>query len=220
MRYLLLLTALSVAAGAQAKSPDDLARRYVEAAKARSAERQLALYHPAVTACFDKNPWYRDHIKANAERSVTAGAKFTDGYRADVRPVHGPTPVYLLPDSLFSYPVQATHQLDILSREGPETATAAVLFIVDTRSGWYALIPCPKPGAEAWVEGQLSTRSRQQARADSLASTLADPLRSELLELLRARKKVSAVFRYIDVAHVDTSTAYLVVGALAKHHTR
>lgn len=212
----LLAIVVPSAAFAQATSPEDVARRYVEARKAKNPEAQLALYHPAVQACLAANPWYREMIRANAVRSASSGATFADGFRSNVTPVTGKTPVYLMPDSLFAYPVEASHQLEIQSREGPTTATAAFFFIAKSGTAWYTLIPCPKPGAQEWAKRQSEAGARQQARADSLVNTLKDPLRAELLDLLKQGKKVSAVFRYMEVTHADNTTAVMVVEALQK----
>ncbi len=58
----------------------------------------------------------------------------------------------------------------------------------------------------------------EEAKARQLAASMKDPLRAELLALLKADRPVSAAKRYAEATHVDLMLASRVVDALAEKH--
>jgi len=79
------------------------------------------------------------------------------------------------------------------------------------RGRWYEVLPCPDPEAVVRARAAEEQRARQEQRAQSVASQLADPLRAEIVMLGRSGRRVEAIRRVASAIGEDLAIARRVV---------
>jgi hypothetical protein len=187
----------------------------VRVSRANDPVGRERLMHPAVLACSSgENRIYLERM-LRLERQDAASD--TGRYQVHVTDV-GPNPSkFGLPDSLFEYAVPPMKQIEV-EFFGPTGTTTGVniLFVAQTPSGWFEVVPCPKPGGAAWLREQEQMEQRMRAHADSLAMTISPTLRAKLLSLMRQNRRLDAANQYHDASGQDLDTAMLVLDALAR----
>lgn len=185
---------------------------YLAAATGRDIERYKALLHPRTRACMSAaNADYFDAIFKRRVNNVPMSPK---------------TSVETLPDTVpflqmfeaqgYRMPVRPTHAFHIDIATTGSKLYGISAFSALEKGVWYEVIPCPTAEAlEAMKKGKARSDS-VKARAKTLAAELRDPLRSEILGLVKKDETIKAMKRYAEVAKVDITTAKLVVDELEK----
>lgn len=185
------------------------AEAYLKAISGSDIRRYKELLHPATRACIENeaNTDYFSTILARRVRQDTAKPKM---YMMAVAPEF-PMFDYTAKQGL-NYPVRPTHALNI-----DLTQSATLLaFVVSDGTRWYEVLPCPSAQAlENMKQAKLKGRADNE-RARVLAAELKDPLRSEIMGMVKQRHLISAAKRYSEATNVDLTMAYRVVDVLDK----
>jgi len=121
----------------------------------------------------------------------------------------------LLLENELDYPVRPSHQVQIDFDTGPSSSTTVVLLVVYDAGSWREVLPCPRPDTIAKMRAAKEESAKQDERAQQLAAKLSDPLRVELMDLLRKGRRVDAMKRYAAASGEDLAMAKRVVELLA-----
>jgi hypothetical protein len=183
---------------------------YVAAVNARDTERFRRLVHPKSLACItDANRDFYDEWVARAFRHT-----LPDTYRlTSVKTVPPNTPP-IVPPGMALDPVAPTHQIQIDVQTAPYRFVVILLQVTQSAGAWLQVMPCPTGEGLAAFRAAKKKRAAQDARVKALTAALADPLRAEILALVKAGKKIDAVKRYQVASGEDLTTAKDVVEAL------
>jgi hypothetical protein len=188
------------------------AESYLAAVTGSDIERYKLLLHPATRACMNKDN--ADYFKTIFDRRVGKTA---------VKPVLS---VEKLPEKFemfdamsargWKYDVRPTHAFHIDLVSTGNNQSALVAFSALDAGVWYEVLPCPNGKALIDMRQAKLRDEAQWARARSLAASLRNPLRAEVLEFLKQERPVSAAKRYSEGAHVDLTLASRVIDVLEK----
>ena len=86
--------------------------------------------------------------------------------------------------------------------------------IVYDAKRWSEVLPCPRPETIAKMKAAEEQAAKEEQRLQSLAAQVAEPLRAELIELMKKGRRVDAIRRYAVVSGEDLATARRVVELL------
>jgi len=187
------------------------AQAYLTAATGSDIERYTVLLHPGTRACMNKdNADFFDVIFKRRVGHVAISPRLS---------VEKIPAKYEMFDAMSArgwiYPVRPTHIFHIeVASKGTKLSEIMAFGALD-KGAWYEVLPCPSAKA---LEGMRVTQQKneaEEAKARQLAASMKDPLRAELLALLKADRPVSAAKRYAEATHVDLTLASRVVDALA-----
>jgi hypothetical protein len=190
------------------------AAKYVAALKSKDPARMKALIHPEVLAC--KN--FAEYFNV----ANISGQVFVDppgpGYKVTFTtlPIDAKPP--LLPPDKFKYPIQPSHELQIDWNRNADgsSPTALIQSIAEKDGAWYLVYPCPNDEGMKFVHEMIAKGREQKEHALTLASQLQDPLKSELLALLKQGRKIDAIKKYQSTTGVDLTTAVQVIDVLQR----
>ena len=205
------IASLPSVCGAQAddpKKPEVLARRFVEAVNSKSTEQRKAILHPKSLACI------------NAQTQLFYDWIFSRQFKYAIRPNYKAAAAAIARDEVpdlegeADYPLAPSHQLQIDFDTGPFSGTTVVLLIVYDSKRWSELLPCPRPETIAKMKAAREEAAKEEQRLQSLAANVAEPLRAELIELMKKGRRVDAIRRYAVVSGEDLATARRVVELL------
>jgi hypothetical protein len=216
MRRLALLSVLLALTAIGADTETAILHTFVEpwvAAIGTNRALDLHLLHPEVQACWnDRTRPYFDSVLSNrTAKGTTAPYRITK-----LAPWQGPGPLLGLPADGFSYPVQPTYELHLRF----ENSNAEfVRYLAPEGGKWYMVLPCPNEKGIAYVRDNIAKANAQKERAAQLVAELKDPLRSELLALLRQHQMLNAVKRYQQATGLqDFTLAVMVMNAIDPEH--
>jgi hypothetical protein len=194
------------------KHPEVLAKRFVDAVGSKSPERLKALAHPKSLACMTaQNQEFYDSIFSRQSKYTVPA-----NYKTAVEPVARNQG--LLFENELVYPLRPSHELQIhFKTENTESfsGTTVVLLVVYDAGRWYEVLPCPGPDTIAKMRVHKEESAKQDRKAQQLAANLSDPLRAELMDLLKKGQRVSAMKRYAAASGEDLTMANRVVDLLA-----
>ena len=205
------IASLPSVCGAQAddpKKPEALAKRFVEAVNSKSVESRKAILHPKSLAC------------VNAQTQLFYDWIFSRQFQYAIRPNYKSVATAIAREEVpdlegeADYPVVPTHQLQIDFDTGPFSGTTVVLLIVYDAKRWHEVLPCPRPETIAKIKAAEEEAAKEERRIQSLAVNVAEPLRAELIELMKKGRRVDAIRRYAVVSGEDLATARRVVELL------
>src|SRR5580658_9357208 len=151
---------------------------WAQAMQANDPEKLARFLHPQVLACRNARTkeYFDDFLRREIENKVKPGYRVT---RIEV--LRGPSQfVSMVPADAFSFPVQATYEIQIEIDEAINIRALAP----DANGRWYEVIPCPNDKGIAMTHAGIEQRAEQEKRVAQLASELKDPLLSELKNLL------------------------------------
>jgi hypothetical protein len=188
------------------------AESYLAAVTGSDIESYKVLLHPATRACMNKDN--ADYFKTIFDRRVGKTA---------TKPVLS---VEKLPEKFemidamsargWKYDVRPTHAFHIdLVSTGPKQSAIAVFSALDA-GVWYEVLPCPNGKALIDMRQAKLRDEAEWARARSLAASLRNPLRAEVLAFLKQDRPVSAAKKYSEGAHVNLTLASRVIDVLGK----
>lgn len=182
------------------------AAQYVAAFNSKDLVRFKALQLPQSLACItpeneDVYDWLlraqmRDHVPPH--------------YRVSMQPVNEQNLQAAAGE--MSFPVKPEHEVHI-DYEYPETrdGSTIVLWIARRNGRWMGDAPCMTQ--QAIDDFRAGAADREHYKA--IATAIKDPLRSELMAMLRVHKTGEAQERYQQATGSDVRTATLVINALA-----
>ena len=89
-----------------------------------------------------------------------------------------------------------------------------VVYMIHENGSWFYDLPCATDAAIKEDRDNAAANEAVLARYKAIASEIKDPLRSELLGLLRAHKTATATDRYHEATGQDYKTSMYVINAL------
>jgi hypothetical protein len=212
--YLLLMCFSAVAPCGNAQSdatPDDvkvLAAQYVAAFNAKDVARLHALYHPKSLACItpDSRSFYdeelaiawRDPIPANY--TINMSALNENNLKAI--------------EQFGAFPARPDQELQINYQQG-EDGGIKLIYLVRDNGRLYDDYPCATEKILKQYRDDAPARAQRAVRYRTLAAEIREPLRSQLIVLLREHKTASADTRYKEASGQDYGTSIHVVDVLA-----
>jgi hypothetical protein len=187
---------------------------YVAALHAKHFQKEIALLHPKVRQCVtERNRAFFEAQYARQSKRTPAGNPSNVSFTALIANA-APLGASFLPGDSFSYPVKPTYTAQLDFPAVGNSSYTALLEIAEDRGDLYLAVPCPTEKGMDLFEAQQKKRAQQQAEANKLASEVKDPLRSELLQLLKDQHKIWAVRAYEKATNRDETTAVMVIEAL------
>jgi hypothetical protein len=213
----LLTIALACCASAQNQAvPEDVrafAARYVAAINARDAARILAMYNSQSLACI--TPQSKDFY--DTVMPVHPSDHVPPGYTVSLLPVNQDNLKALADTETF--PVKPLNELHIDYQQGEESGTL-ILWLVRENGRLVGDFPCATESALKQYRDQAPQRKKLEAHYKSLADGIQQPLRDELLALLRDHKRSSAITSYREASGQDYRTAIFVLNDLQQDLTQ
>lgn len=205
-----LCTAWFTSAQSQVSQSDAKAfvREYVAAYNAKDAARLQALYDSKSRACIaaEDRDFYDFTLAVMWREQIPANYTFT------VSVVDENNLKAIETDGRF--PVKPALELHIDYQQGDDSGTV-VVYLVRENGRWAADQPCPTEQALKQFRNDAPERKEREARYKSIAGTIQEPLRSQLIALLREHKTGEAIRRYKEASGQDYQTAMFVIGQLA-----
>src|SRR5580658_1662686 len=179
------------------------AGQYVAAINSKDAVRLQALYDAPSRACIaaeDKDFYsatleglWREPIPA--KYTVTVSAVDENNLKAI--------------ETFGRFSVTPARELHIDHQQGDDLRSV-VLYLVKENGRWVADQPCPTPETIKNFHDNAAAREHYKA----LAGAIQEPLRGELIGLLRKHETGTAIDRYHETSGQDMRTSMLVVNAL------
>jgi hypothetical protein len=208
---LLLTIAFAWCANAQNQAvPEDVrafAVRYVAAINAKDAAQIRAMYNSKSLACI--TPQTKDFY--DAVMPVHSSDHVPAGYTISLLPVNEDN-LKALADS-ETFPVKPLNELHIDYQQGEESGTV-IIWLERENGRWVGDFPCATETALKRYRDQTPQRKELEAHYKALADGIPEPLRSELIAMLRDHKRSSAVNRYHDGSGQDYKTSMFVINDL------
>jgi hypothetical protein len=206
----LILGTLCSACGVQAQSQPSQAEakafvsQYVAAFNAKDVARWEALFTAESRACItSENKDYYDTTRAMTWRDpIPANYTFT------VSPVNEGNLKAV--ESFGRFPLKPERELHIDYQQGDDLGSE-VIYLVRENGRWLADQPC----ASQEMIKEFRDQAPERARFKSMADAIQEPLRSQLIALLREHETAQAIDRYMKATGKDGRTSMLVMNALA-----
>ena len=192
---------------------DDQARAFVvsvvEALNSKSLERRRALLHPKSLPCAGTEPdsFYRWMATRQFKDSVPPDYK----WKVTALPADQP----LMFADKFDYPVRPTHTLQLDYSLAPHGGKTMLLYIVRDANRWYEMTPCPRPETLAAARAARQAEAARGERVKTLVAAMPAALRTQVLDLVKAGRRIDAARHYQAASGEDLTTAVEVVDLLA-----
>jgi hypothetical protein len=186
------------------------AATYMAAVTGTDLGRYKQLIHPSSLACMRKaNEDYYEHALGRRQGRAT---------RAPLVLIESLPPKIALNEAAarigLHYPVRPTHafHVDLVAGAAQESLVA---FAIVEDGTWYEVLACPTAKTAEEFRTAKTRAARDSATAHKLAKSLRDPVRGELLAMVKGGEPLSAVRRYAEISGVEFAMAKQVVNALA-----
>jgi hypothetical protein len=184
------------------------ASQYVMAFNSKDPRQLLALQHPTSLACItpENKDYYDGALAMQMRDSVPAN------YTVSVMtPNEGN--LKALESMGMRWPLKPEQEVHIDYQEG-EDATGIVVYLVRQNGRWFGDFPCATDATIKQFRDGAAERQAAAARYKAIADGIKEPLRSELIGLLRAHETGRATERYRNTSGQDGRTSMLVMDAL------
>lgn len=215
LRVILVSLCAAGFARAQSEPPQaeirGLVTQYVAAFNAKDASRLEALYGSKALACLaaekkDFKDYYdfavamtwRDSIPANYTFKVSAINQ--NNLKAM--------------ETFGHFPAKPAWELHINYQQGNDVGSVE-LYLIQENGRWLIDQLCASQATMKQFRDDAPARREREARYRSLAAGIQEPLRSQLIELLRNHDTGEATERYMKATGKDGQTAMLVMDELA-----
>jgi hypothetical protein len=205
---------LFVIGSAQAQStqgiPGDVKNfvtQYVAATNARDIPRLRLFLYPKSLACI--TPENKDYYDAMAAHP---GELIPPNYKFSVMPVNEGN-VKALESMGQRWTVKPAQELHIDYQQGNDVG-GYIVYLIQENGRWFYDLPCATDAAIKQYRDNAAANEAALAHYKAVASEIKEPLRSELLGLLRAHNTASAIDRYRQATGEDTKTSMYVINAL------
>lgn len=188
--------------------------RYVQALQDRDFEKYKPLIHPKCLACYSKDN--EDFHRDTFQRRLwpTHWPKVQD-IRAKLNQTL-PQSTPLAKEQELGCPVRPTHVIQLDFSAGEFKGKSILVNVALDNGSWFEVFGCPSPETLQKFRVAKMQKDAEVARAETLFSSLKDPLLSDLKALLKQGKKVTAIGKYRDASGEELSTAKRVIELLEK----
>lgn len=200
------LLAFCARAGAQGAPGDvkNFVTQYVAAFNAKNNARLDFLLYPKSLACVTpQNREYYDEARAVQTRDAIPA-----NYTFKVSPVNAKNLKSL--ESMWHFPVPPTQQLQIEYQQGEDAGTVLV-YLVQENGRWLQDDPCATEQTLKEFRDDAPARKRRIAQDKALAAAVKEPLRSDLVRLLREHKRMTATKKYQEATGKNYETCMFVI---------
>jgi hypothetical protein len=183
--------------------------RFVEAINSKDVERRRALLHPKSLPCASTAPdsFYVWMVTRQFKDTIPADYTWT------VMPVPLTEPLML--SDKFDYPVRPTHTLQLDFNLAATRSKTMLLYLVHEGPRWFEMTACPKPETMVEARAARQAEAKRAERVRALVAAMSPELKGQLLELLRAGRRLDASKHYQAATGEDTTTAVEVLERLA-----
>jgi hypothetical protein len=210
----LLLISLCAACSARAQSqvPQAEAKafvtEYVAAYNSKNAARLQALYDFKSRACFtgEGKDFYDGAMEVMWRNPIPAKYTFSVSAINEMN--------MKAMESFGRFALKPTRELHIDYQEGDDVG-GVVVYLVRENGRWRADQPCASEQSLKQFRDEAPARKEREAHYKSLADAIQEPVRSQLIALLREHKTAQAIDRYKEASGQDGQTAMLVINQLA-----
>jgi len=187
---------------------DEFLYTYVASMNAHDLGANRALWHSKSFACItpDSSVFYDRAFKVSSRHAIPADYKFT------AKPI-GPNEKLAF-EGYAIYPVRPTQEVQIDYTKGMENSGSVILWLAQEGKGWAEVFPCVGPETIQEFKKDLPEINAHEQKINGLVDTLQDPLRSELLALLKEGKSSTAAGHYAEATKQDRKTAMYVIDEL------
>ncbi len=178
--------------------------QYVSAFNAKDTARLNSLLHPKSLACITlaSRQYYDDALAVQLRDPIPAKYSFKLLSIEDKQ-------IQTLA-SYAQFPVRPSQQLQIEYEQG-EDHGAVLVWLVRENGRWFQDDPCVTEQTLKEYRDDEPARKQRIAKDKALVAAIAEPLRSELLALLREHKTMTATKRYQDASGQDYETCMFVI---------
>ncbi len=199
-------------AGAQSTQgvPGDLknfVKQFVAATNAKdNVRRRLFLYSKSLACITPENEDYYDAMASHMGEPIPPNYKFS------VMPVNEGN-LKALESMGQRWMVKPSQELHIDYQQGDDVG-GYVVYLIHDNGRWFYDYPCATDAAIKEYRDNAAANEAALAQYKALASEIKEPLRSELLGLLRAHKTGTATDRYHQATGQDYKNSMYVMNAL------
>jgi hypothetical protein len=181
--------------------------QYVAATNAKDTARLRSFLYPKSLACI--MPENKDYYDAMASH---IGEPIPPNYKFSVMPVNGGN-LKALEGMGQRWTVKPMQELHIDYQQGDD-AGSYIVYLKHENGRWFQDFPCATDAAIKQYRDNAVANEAALAHYKALAADIKDPLRSELLGLLRAHETGRATDRYHEATGQDYKTSMYVMNAL------
>ena len=180
---------------------------FVAATNAKDIVRQRLFLYPKSLACITpENKDYYDAMASHIGEPIPPNYKF-----AVMRVNEGNLKALESMGQLWA--VKPSQELHIDYQQGDDVG-GYVVYLIHENDRWFQDFPCATDAAIKQFRDNAAANEAALAHYKALAAEIKEPLRSELLDLLRAHETASATDRYHQVTGQDYKTSMYVMNAL------
>ena len=126
-----------------------------------------------------------------------------------------PTAQSLLFADKFDYPVRPTHTVQLDFVLAPHGSKTMLLYLVRDANRWYEMTPCPRPETIAAARAARQAEAVRGERVKKLVAAMPAELKSQVLELVKAGRRLDAAKHYQAASGEDLTTSVDVLDLLA-----
>jgi hypothetical protein len=201
------LLAQSQAAPADVKA---FVAQYVAAFNAKDVARIHALYHPKSLACItpESKGFYDGEMAAAWRNPIPAN------YTFKISAVNEDNLKVI--EQLGSFPVRPNQELQINYQNADGSGGIVLVYLVQDKGRWFDNYPCASEQTLKQYRDAAPAREKHAAHYKALAEGIKEPLRSQLIALLREHKTGEAISRYREASGQDYGTSISVIDVLAQ----
>jgi hypothetical protein len=211
--YAVLLTAVAVPGCSQSKAKvakhpatiNEFLKQYVSAINSRDIVTYRSLLHPKSLACItpESNDYYDRAFRVNMRHPIPADYKF------EVKPVGNYDKLGF--EGYAVFPIRPAQLVQIEYSRGAENTGEVIFWLLQDQGGWAEIFPCATQETIKRFNAEASERKANEEKTQSLVASIKEPLRSELVSLLKQGKSSTAATRYAEATGQDHTTAMFVV---------
>jgi hypothetical protein len=181
--------------------------QYVAATNAKDTARLRSFLYPKSLACImAENKDYYDAMASHIGEPIPPNYKFS------VMPVNEGN-LKALESMGQRWPVKPMQELHIDYQQGDDVGSY-IVYLIHENGRWFQDFPCATDAAIKQYRDNAVANEAALAHYKALAADIKDPLRSELLGLLRAHETGRATDRYHEATGQDYKTSMYVMNAL------
>ena len=183
-------------------------KQYVAAFNAKDVARLRSFYHPKSLACItpENKDFYDEYMAVHVSDPIPANYTFS------VMPVNESN-LKALESIGQQWPVPPAQELHIDYQQGEDGADV-VVWLVGENGRWFDDFPCATDAMIKKYREDTSARKAAAVHYKALAAGIKEPLRSELLRMLREHETGRATDRYHQASRQDYKTSMYVINEL------
>jgi hypothetical protein len=187
------------------------AEAYLKAVTGSDIEQYKVLLHPATRACINKpeNAEYFAPMLSRRVRQRTANPKLS---------IEELAPGFPLFDAVakqgYVFPARPTHAFNIDLETKGTRSSSIIAFSILEGGHWYEVLPCPTAKALANMRENKKKEEVENAKARVLVTSLQNPLRAQMMDLIKQGFTIMAARKYSDAMHADLTMSYRVAKIL------